>query len=203
MAIDHFQRHFRKKGQVDWNFNLVFDDQPAVAKMAQEYAKAVKHPGLYEPIPEQWLHSTILRVGLIDDYTDAEMLAVSAKLQKSLEQLSLPEFAFDSWWLWSGGVVLHISPGDEFSKLYDHVIKALELVVGAERVSYSPHGRFIPHMGLVYPKTYNKEHEIHKQLVEHPVRPVKFRVTNLSLIRQWPTGGHYEWEIVRNIPVGR
>jgi len=202
MAIDHFERHFRKKNQIDWNFNLVFDGQPAVAEMAREYAKIIRHPGLYDPIPVEWLHATILRVGLTDDYTEAEMLAVAAKLQESLAALTLPEFYFDSWWLWSGGVVLHISPDDEFSKLYDCVIEALEQVVGTERTTHSPHGRFIAHMGLAYPKTHNKEYEIHEQLVAHPVKPAKFRAVSMPLIRQWPTNGHYEWEVVEDIKIG-
>lgn len=192
-----------KTAKVDWNFNLVFDGQPAVAEMVREYAKVIRHPGLYDPIPTEWLHATILRVGLTDDYTEEEMLAVAAKLQESLAELVLPEFSFDSWWLWSGGVVLHISPDDEFTKLYDHVVKALEQVVGPERTTRSPHGSFMAHMGLAYPKTHNKEYEIHEQLVEYPVKPAKFRATNMPLIRQWPTNGHYEWEVVKDIKVGK
>jgi hypothetical protein len=202
MATDHFQKHYYKKEQVDWNFNVLFDGQSAVAKMAQEYSPALEHPGLYAPISVQWLHSTILRVGLVEDYTEAEMLAVADKLQKSLSGLKLPEFVFDSWWLWGGNVVLHISPDDQFSKIYDAVIVALESVVGSRRTTKTPHGSFIAHTSLVYTKTHDQEKEIHDQLVTHPVKPVTFRATGLSLIKQWPTDGHYEWEIVKSIPIG-
>lgn len=203
MAIDHFERHFYKKDQVDWNFNLVFDGQPAVADMVRDYAKIIPHPGLYDPIPPEWLHATILRIGLTDDYTEAEMLAVAAKVQLSVAGLDLPEFSFDSWWLWSGGIVLHITPDDEFGKLYDHVLAALTAVVGPKRATHSPHGRLIPHTALVYPKTYHTEHEVMEQLLAHPIRPAKFRASHMPLIKTWSTNGHYEWEIVQEVTIGK
>jgi 2'-5' RNA ligase len=170
--------------------------------MAEEYAEALQHPGLYKPVPPQWLHSTILRIGLVDDYTETEMLAVVDKLQERLANLKLPEFFFDSWWLWGGNVVFHISPDDQFTKIYDEVIAALEAVVGSDRATKSPHGGFIAHTSLVYSKTHNREREIHDWLLDNPVKPAHFRANSLSLIKQWPIDGHYEWEVVRDIPLG-
>jgi 2'-5' RNA ligase len=203
MALDHFEKHFYKNNQIDWNFNVLFDGQPAVTAMAEQYAKIIQYPGLYKPIPPQWLHATILRVGLIDDYSEAEMLAVAAKLQQSLAELNLPQFSFDSWWLWGGNVTLHISPDDEFTKIYDHVIAALESVVGPDRTAKSPHGNFVAHTTLAYTKTHDKEQEIHAQLVASPIKPASFSTKNLSLIKQWPTAGHYEWEVIKEIPIGQ
>lgn len=202
MATDHFQKHFFKDNQVDWNFNVLFND-PAVSKLAEAYAKVIRHPGLYDPIPPQWLHATILRVGLVEDYSEAEMLAVAAKLQQNLAGLSLPEFSFDSWWLWDGNVVLHISPDDEFSKIYDQVVAALEAVVGPERAAKSPHGRFVAHTSLAYTKTHTQEQEINRQLANHASPAASFKAHSVSLIRQWPTNGHYEWEVVQDIPIGK
>lgn len=202
MAVDHFEKHEHPPGSKDWNFNVLFDGQPAVAQMAEQYAEALEHPGLYKPIPAQWLHSTILRVGLLEEFTDAEMLAVAGQLQASLAELSLPEFVFDSWWLWGSNVVFHISPDDKFNQIYDHVIAALQSVVGPNRIQTNKHG-FMAHMTLAYTKTHDKEREIHQRLLAHPVKPSAFRVSHLSLIKQWPTDGHYEWEMVRNIPIGQ
>jgi hypothetical protein len=202
MARDHFEKQAYKPGQVNWNFNLIFDDQSMVAYMAKQYANIIQHPGLYSPIPALWLHSTILAVGPTDGYTEAEMLEVAVKLQQSLAVISLPEFSFDSWWLWGGNVVLHISPDDEFTKLYNHVVTALSSVVGPDRTTHTPHGNFIAHTAMAYSKTHHKEHEVHEQLAAHPIKPVKFKATHLPLTRQWPTEGHYEWEVVRDIKIG-
>jgi 2'-5' RNA ligase len=205
MATDHFERH-RVKAEGDkpwWNFNVVFDNQPDVVRMAQQYAPLLQHPGLYEPIPPQWLHSTILAVGTTHEFTELEMLAVADKLEPLLANLELPEFQFDSWWIWEGNVVLHISPEDEFTRIYDAVTEALTQTVGPKRTRKSPYGNFVPHTSLAYTRTHDKEHEIHRQLVEHPVVPAAFKVAYLPLIRQWPKNGHYEWEVVRKIPIGR
>jgi hypothetical protein len=55
---------------------------------------------------------------------------------------------------------------------------------------------------LAYTKTHDKEQEIHDQLVAAPVKPASFYTTNLSLIKQWPTDGHYEWEVIKDIAIG-
>ena len=202
MAKDHFETHYYQKGHVDWNFNVLFSDQPDVERMVQEYRPIVSRPGLYDPIPAKWLHSTILRVGLTDDFTEEEMLKVVDILAPKLASLTLPEFVFDSWWLWGGNVVLHISPSDQYNTIYDAIIESMQQVVGNERTLKSPHGNFIPHVALAYSKDHHDEIEINHQLSNHPVVPASFNVTSVSLIRQWPTDGHYEWDIVRDIPIG-
>lgn len=170
--------------------------------MARQYAEIIKHPGLYPPIPSQWLHATILSIGSTDDYSETEMLVVAAKLQESMGQLSLPEFSFDSWWLWDGNVVLHISPDDKFGRLYEHVVAALRSVVGDERTTHSPHGSFIAHTALAYAKTHDQEHEINQQLAANPVKPATFKATHMPLITTYPANGHWEWEVVRDITIG-
>ena len=202
MAKDHFETHYYQKDKVDWNFNILFTNQRDVKLMADEYAPILQHPGLYDPIPSQWLHSTILRVGLTDDFTEAEMLMVADRLAPKLARLDLPEFIFDSWWLWGGNVVLHITPSDRYSQIYDCAIEALRNVVGDERTLKSPYGSFIPRVALAYSRNYHQERQINDQLTKNPVLPASFQATNLSLIRQWPTDGHYEWEIVRELPIG-
>lgn len=202
MATDHFVKHSYQKGHIDWNFNVLFNSQPQVAQMAEQYAPVLDHPGLYSVAPP-WLHSTILRVGFLEDYTEQEMRAVAKALEPKLAALQLPEFVFDSWWLWGGNVILHITPDDQFGKIYDVLIEELKGVVGSQRFATSPHGHFIAHTSLAYSRTYDQERAIHQRLSEHPIKSVAFNATHLSLIKQWPTDGHYEWEIVEEIPIGR
>ncbi len=77
MAIDHFIKHKWSRERTDWNFNILFNDQPQVAGLASQYAPLVKHPGLDDPVPGQWLHATVLRVGFLEDFPEAERLAVA------------------------------------------------------------------------------------------------------------------------------
>ena len=145
------------------------------------------------------MHSTILRVGTTDEFSEIEMRAVAYEVQENVANIRLPEFRFDAWWLLFGNVVFHISPDDEFTKLYDIVAVALTEVVGAERASKTHHGRFLAHSTFAYAKSYQKEHEIHDRLTEARIEPAHFRATQMPLIRQWPVDGHYEWEIVEQV----
>lgn len=202
MAKDHFQTHYYQKDRVDWNFNVLFRNQADVVRMAREYAPLLKHRGLYDPVPPKWLHSTILRVGLVDDFSEEEMQKVADILTLKLASLQLPLFVFDSWWQWSGNVLMPIAPSDKYTPIYDAVIESLEQVVGEKRTLKSPYGHLIPHVTLAYTKTHNDEVAINRQLSSKLIIPATFNVKSVALIKQWPTNGHYEWEIVREIGVG-
>ncbi len=202
MAQDHFERHNHYDGVVDWNFNVVYNDHPSVVAMARAYAPLLKRPELYDPIPPQWLHATILRVGTVDDYTEAEMLAVAEKVQTGAANLVLPEFHFGDLVMVRGNICFRVEPESALEKLYDIVTDSLESVVGPERATKSPYGRFIAHTSLAYTRSQNHEAEIEAALNAAHIDPAEFRITSMPLIRQRPTNGHYEWEIVRDISVG-
>lgn len=203
MATDHFEKRQLLPGQIDWNFNLIFKGDEAVAKMVNEYKPALIHPGLYPPVPPEWLHTTILRVGTTEEFTEDEMLAVAEKVQADIDGLSLPEFSFDSWWMLFGNVIFHISPDDEFTKLYDVVTASVASVLGSERASKTLHGRYLSHSTFAYAKTHQNEHEIIEQLRNTQIAPARFRAAHMALVKQWPNNGHYEWEVIKQIELPR
>jgi 2'-5' RNA ligase len=204
MAKDHFETHYYQKDRVDWNFNILMGNQPDVIRMADEYKTVLtEQEDWYDPILPQWLHMTMLRVGLTDDYSETEMQQVADVLAPKLAAITLPpEFIFDSWWQW-GGVVLHISPENALKPVYDAIIEALKQVVGDDRTLSAPTGSILPHVALNYSKNHHNEVVLTEYLSEHSVKPARFTVSSLALIRQWPTDGHYEWEVVRDIPIGQ
>lgn len=201
MAQDHFDRHSHHDGVVDWNFNVVFNDQLSVAAMAEAYKPLLLKPWFYEPIPTNWLHATILRVGTLAEYTEEEMFAVADKAQTRVNELQLPEFHFGSHVIIHGNVCFKIEPEAELEKLYTAVTEALQEVVGTKRATKSPYGHFIAHTSLVYTKTRENEADTEAELRAANIEPAKFRIHHMPLIRQHPTNGHYEWEIVKDIQV--
>jgi 2'-5' RNA ligase len=198
MATDHFERH-KREIPTDWNFNILCNAIPAIKNLAKQYAVALNHTGLYNPIPEPWLHITVLRVGSTSEYTKEEMIQVADHLALKLQTVQLPEFFLDSWWLWGGNVVLHMSPDDQFSKIYSALRESLREVVGDSRTP--KYGGFIPHITLAYTRTHNQEFEIAKQLASVSPKPATFNIKEISLIKQWPTEGHYQWEVVKHVPI--
>ncbi len=201
MVQDHFERHDHYNGVVDWNFNVVFTDQPSVAAMAEAYKPLLQKAWFYDTIPDEWLHATILRVGTVADYSKDEMLAVADKVQARVHDLRLPEFHFGSHVIIHGNVCFKIEPEAKLEKLYTIVTEALAEVVGAERSTKSPYGHFIAHTSLVYTKTRGNETDTHTELNTANIEPAKFRIHHMPLIRQRPTKGHYEWEVVKDIRV--
>lgn len=234
MAIDHFTKHKEQIGRTDWNFNFLFDDQPQVAELAARYAPLLKHPGLHKPVPGQWLHATLLRVGFVEDFTEAEMLAVADKLEQKLTHTKMPQLILGRrwWWLWNGGPVLGFTPSKQLLQVYGYVLESLIEVVGRDRVpapsipsggrlktmlGYPPTlfskivGRdrlprrlqFIPHVTLAYPKTYDDERSLYKQLKAQSVDGVQVRITSVSLIKQRIVDDYYAWEVVRELPIAQ
>lgn len=204
MAVDHFLRYEGRPPVVDWNFNIDYRGQPDVVAMANAYAEILRPlPGFHEPIPAEWLHTTVLRVGLTTEFTEQEVLAMTDVLVPRLHEMQLPQFVFDPWWLWDGNLVLHISPEDAFIPIYDAVRQAVVDIVGPERTAQPKYGRYLPHMTLAYAKTHHQEQQIHDTLEANPVASAKFRANSISLIRQQPIRGRYEWDVIRTIPIGQ
>ena len=199
MAQDHFEQHNHYDGVVDWNFNVVYDNQPTIVAMTQAYAPMLSRPELYDPIPTEWLHATILRVGTVEDYTEAEMLAVADKVQAAVANITLPEFHFGNHVMIYGNICFKVEPESELEKLYNIVAESLESVVGPGRATKTPHKRFIAHTSLAYTKTQNHEAEIEAEINAANIEPAKFKITRMPLIKQRPTNGHYEWDIVKDI----
>lgn len=202
MAQDHFQRHHHHPGVIDWNFNVTFDDQPSVAAMAKLYKPLLTRADMYDPIPVKWIHSTILRVGKLEDYTEEEMLEVAEIVQRRVRGIQLPVFHFGPCRILFGNICFPIEPEEELEKLYTAVTESLGSVVGPERASRSPYGRFISHTSLAYSKQRDNEDETAKILETADIEPATFQVTHMPLIKQKPINGHYEWEVVKDIVVG-
>lgn len=201
---DHFDKHSDQKGRVDWNFNILPRGE-AVEQMARQYANVLgKFPGLHPPIPPQWLHMTILRVGFVDDFSEEDMLRVADVLAPKLAKMELPqEFVFGGWWQ-HDSLVTHVSPEKAFRGVHKAVVDSLRKVFGKDdpRVSGFVPGQIYSHMTFNYTKNRDNEVELAKFLGSHPIKGASFSVNSLFLIKQWPTGTHYEWDVVREIPIG-
>jgi hypothetical protein len=201
MAQDHFERHNHHAGVIDWNFNVTFEGEASVAAMADGYKLFLSRPELYAPIPAQWLHATILRIGTADEYKEAEMLSVAELVQERVGSLNLPEFHFGAPKILFGNVCFPIEPSPELEKLYTIVTESLQQIVGQARATKSPYGSFIAHSSFVYTKARDNEAETEAMLAGVDIPPARFRIRHMPLIRQRPVDGHYEWEVVRDISV--
>lgn len=199
MATDHFITHRRQQGRVDWNLNILFNDQPQVAAYAARYHEALQHPGLYKPVPGKWLHATVLRIGFFDDFSEAEMLEYAARLEARFANIRMPEFLLGQWWIWGGNPCVHFTPRDPMKEMFAIVMEELTALVGVDRL---PDKQYMtPHITLAYSKSYDDEVGLHRQLEEVSAPAVPVRAKSVSLIKQWIVDHHYEWEVIKEIPL--
>jgi 2'-5' RNA ligase len=205
MAKDHFGIRSFMEGKVDWNFNILFNDQPQIGELATEYAKLLNYPGLYPPVPPEWLHITVLRIGFTTDFTDAEILAVTALLEKPLAAINMPLCTLDPVCLYKGYPLLSPTPVEPFDQVFQEVLNALKSVIGQERMP-NPIDRslakFEPHMTLAYTRDYDTEAELQKLLTNNPLPPVNFKPSHLSLVKQKAINHRYEWEVIKELLLG-
>lgn len=201
MAIDHFVTHQRQQGRADWNLNILFNDQSQVAEYAAKYYQALQHHGLYEPVPSEWLHATVLRIGFFDDFSEVEMLEYASRLEARFEDIQMPEFLLGQWWIWGGNPCVHFTPRDPMMRMFSIVMEELTALVGADRLPDKQ--RLTPHITLAYSKSYEDEIELHRQLETVSAPAVSVRAKRLSLIKQWIVDHHYEWEVVKDIPLNQ
>src|SRR5215472_15907248 len=142
MADDHFKTNLWEPDEVDWHFLIRLHDQGHLRSIVERYARIYRHPGLYPPIPFEWLHMTIVRIGRVTTITHEEMRAVVDHLRPTLERTHLPPVLLGPWWLWTGSVVLHVTPEEPITRLFNAVMTALNQVLGDKAPKPS---EFIPH----------------------------------------------------------
>lgn len=201
MATDHFIKHKYARGRTDWNFNILFNDQPQVAAYAAQYHELLDHPGLYQSVPGRWLHATVLRVGFMEDFNEDEMLQVAARLKPKLAAMHMPDFLLGQWWIWGGNPCVHFTPEGPLNELFGIVVDELSAAFGKDRL---PHPLiFTPHITLAYSKTYNDEAGLFTQLQTKCIDAVPVQVNSLSLVKQRVVDEYYAWDLVKEIPVGQ
>lgn len=201
MAIDHFKKHFHGTDSIDWNYNILFNNQPHVTKIAQEYSKILNPKNLYPPIPGRWLHITILRVGLTTEFTQEEMLSINKELKPNLKNIEMPKMVFGPPVILDECPVLRVIPEEPLNRLFELVLSAAANVVGAQRAPKL--NKFTPHMTLAYTKASEKDTGIGNVDFKVPIDKAEFRAESLCLLKQKPAGSYYKWDIIEKLPIGR
>ncbi|MHA3019654.1 hypothetical protein ACXPWS_05210 [Mycobacterium sp. BMJ-28] len=201
MATDHFEKHKSARERTDWNFNVLFNDQPQVAQYAAQYGPMLNHPGLYQPILGEWLHATILRVGFVEDFSDKEMFEVARGIELKLAKIRVPDLLLGQWWIWGGNPCVHFTPEGPLQEIFNIVVGELRAVIGNDRLPYPL--TFTPHISLAYSKTYNDEAGLFRQLATTHFDAVPVQAKRLSLVKQHVRDNYYIWEVAKHLTLGQ
>jgi 2'-5' RNA ligase len=203
VIIDHFvDNSYVPIGvsRVDWNFNVLLTDISQIRKMLASFAEPLTDSAFYDPIPAVWAHITILRVNLEWEICEQDMKAVCNKLKTALSSQAPIVCRFGQHRFDGGTVILDIEPRLKLMDIFDLVMETCVDVLGHDRVA-PPRAPFNPHLSLVYGRTQEITDQkiIIDRLREKNIQLPTFTVDSMSLIKQWPIDGHYEWKVIEEV----
>src|ERR671916_565238 len=66
-----------RMGRSFYTWHVTFDDQPAVHRLAADYAPVLNDLPPLDPIPARWLHLTIQGIGFTDEVNRADVDAIA------------------------------------------------------------------------------------------------------------------------------
>jgi hypothetical protein len=64
-------------GRSFYTWHVTFDDQPAVHRLAADYASVLSDLPTLDPIPVRWLHLTMQGIGFTDEVDRADVDAIA------------------------------------------------------------------------------------------------------------------------------
>ena len=193
MTTDFFKKN-DFGARVDWNFNLLFDDEN-LNKFAKYYReKLVDFAELYPMQPDESLHCTIARIGIESDFRESEMLVAADKIARKLVNWNAQneKILVSPPFLWFGVIFSHLSPDEKLREIFDSV---------REVISFPGDDHFFPHITLAYNRDNSNEEKTYDKLMKISPIPCKIARAKLVLERQTQNRelGRYEHEIVREI----
>ena len=188
---DHFagHKHLAEGGEqrVDLNFNLYPGEYPQVAALAQAHrgVLAARSDELYTPIPDKWLHCTILRVGLAQHFTAEQISGFIEVLKPKLAALKIPDLTIGHQPAEAkGDIILRIQP--------EEAVREIHALI-AEVTGVEPNPNFIAHMSLAYSKDRIDDGQLASELAAVAAQPVSFR-PNLWVVEQEATEDGYVYK---------
>ncbi|WP_414169148.1 2'-5' RNA ligase family protein [Streptoverticillium reticulum] len=196
---DFWATHHWPEGERRAHWHLLFDDQPAVRDFARAHAEILsRHPEL-NPVPVEWLHSTLQSVGPLTPDQAAAIAAAARSVLRAIEPFELeigPAQAIHN------GVVPAVYPEERISALFWALRRATESVIGAEAMPKAPEV-FWPHMSLAYSGAEWDHDELSRALVKLRPSRARMRVTRAVLVDQQQTWrDRYTWTVLAEAPLG-
>lgn len=198
---DFFARHNWTYTARDLNVNVSVP-MPVANLLGDCFRELEGCPGIFGVVPPAWMHITVLRLGRWTEFSPQERELLTEQLSAAVATVPAFTAHIDSWWLWDGSVVLHLSPDDSWQPLYGAVRAAASMVIGPARVPHSPHGMFLPHVTVAY-STGRDQPTTRERLSGISPPTMSLSVAAAVVVRQRRTATHFVWDTLRELPLRR
>lgn len=137
-------------GRSFYTWHVTFNDQPAVHRLAADYAPVLNNLPTLDPIPVRWLHLTIQGIGFTDEVDRADVDAIADAAQDRCAALAPFMITLGFARVDPEALMLPVRPVEPVTRLRAAIRAAIADVWGPDNVPENSHG-FRPHVSLRTP----------------------------------------------------
>jgi 2'-5' RNA ligase len=190
-----------RMGRSFYTWHVTFDDQPAVHRLAADYAPVLNDLPTLDPIPARWLHLTLQGIGFTDEVNRADVDAIADAAQDRCATLAPFTITLGPTRVDPEALLLPVRPAEPVIRLRAALRAAIADVWGPDNVPEDPHG-FHPHVSLAYSNTTGPAEPITQLLAARSVTVAEITVHRAALIDLNRDHRAYEWNDIATAELG-
>ena len=180
---------------------MTFNDQPAVHRLAADYAPILNDLPTLDPIPLRWLHLTLQGIGFTDKVDHAGVDAIADAARDRCAALAPFTITLGPARVDPEALMLPVRPVEPVTSLRAAIRAAITDVWGPDNVPEDPHG-FRPHVSLAYSNTTGPAEPIIQRLAARAVTVAEITVHRATLIDLNRDHRAYEWTDIATAKLG-
>lgn len=179
-------------GRSFYTWHVTFDDQPAVHRLATDYAPVLNDLPTLDPIPVRWLHLTMQGIGFTDEVDRADVDAIADATRDRCAALAPFTITLGPARVDPEALMLPVHPAEPVTRLRATIRAAIADVWGPDNVPEDPHG-FRPHVSLAYSNAAGPAEPIIQRLAAQSATAAEITVHRAALIDLNRDHHAYEW----------
>lgn len=194
--VDHWSRPGWSDGARAYYWLLAFRDIPALSELAQQCQEALS-PLRLDPVPTDWLHVTLVRVGTPGSVDTAQLHALADRARALLTE----PFTVRATPLAGsrGAVRLTLTPWEPLVKLHAALIAAN---ASAGLATKKPTALFRPHLSLAYNNRRRPAGPVIETVTGlRSLSSVELSVADVQLVELRRCGAEYRWDVLESPPL--
>lgn len=180
--------------------HLTLQNSPGAEATIRHVQDSLAGVDAVRPVPIEGLHLTMTGVGFADEVTTAQLDEVAEQVFARAEDLEVAPLVLESMLIASDAVMLCAREDPWLHQLLTIQRGAVDEVLGSREW-----GPFHPHVSIAYADGATGIDVLRDALADElaPLEPVVVERPTLTLMRLGRDRRVYEWDVVRELPLGR
>jgi 2'-5' RNA ligase len=199
-ALDEMVDHWSRPGWADgaraYYWMLAFRDAAELKELARQCQEALS-PLRLDPVPTEWLHVTLVRIGAPGSVGSAQLRALADQARALLPE----PFTVRATPLAGsrGAVRLTLTPWEPLVRLHAALVAAN---ASGGLAATRPTAGFRPHLGLAYNNRRREAGPVIEAVARVRSLPsVELGVADVQLVELRRRGAEYRWDVLHSLPL--